>query len=299
VPQAERRRPVADPPDRPVGRAREQALEGCLAGGGLPQRREHLGDVAQEERVGTDDQDTLLVELAPVLVEQEGGAMQAHRRLPRARTALHHQARVERRPDDQVLLGRDGGDDVAHLAGPLALELGEQRVGDAAVVGGVDAVGVVEHLVEQVVELVARHHEPPPPPQPQGIDRGSPVEGGGDLGPPVDDHRLAAGVLDVATTDVPAVVGVVVQPTEAQSGHVGIEAGEPALEVPLGDRRVDRLGCRLLDGGGARRPLPHGDEAAVGMVDVGLFGLEIRVRHRAPPRAATRDGGSRSGGRRR
>ena len=96
------------------------------------------------------------VERDPVLVEQEGGPVQADRGLAGARAALHDEAGVERRPDHDVLLAGDGGDDVAHLAGALALELGEQRVGDAAVVGGVDAVGVVEHLVEQVVERGGR-----------------------------------------------------------------------------------------------------------------------------------------------
>ena len=43
---------------------------------------------------------------------------------------------------------------MSRIAGPLPLQLDEQRVGDAAVAGGVDAVGVVEHLVVEVVELL-------------------------------------------------------------------------------------------------------------------------------------------------
>ena len=82
--------------------------------------------------------------------------MQADRGLPGARAALHDEARVEGRTDDDVLLAGDGGDDVAHLAGALPLQLGQQRVGDAAVVGRVDAVGVVEHLVEEVVDPAGR-----------------------------------------------------------------------------------------------------------------------------------------------
>ena len=105
---------------------------------------------------GPDDEHALAVELLAVLEEQEGGPVQADRGLAGARTALHHEAGVERRADHHVLLGRDRGDDVAHLAGAGALELGEQRIGDAAVVGGVDAVGVVEHLVEEVVDLARR-----------------------------------------------------------------------------------------------------------------------------------------------
>ena len=133
--------------------AADQPLDRRLAGGRLAQRREHLGDVLQEERVGADDEHALAVELLPVLEEQEGGPVEADGRLARARAALHDEARVERRADHDVLLGRDGRDDVAHLAGARSLELGEQRIGDPAVVGGVDAVGVVEHLVEEVVDV--------------------------------------------------------------------------------------------------------------------------------------------------
>ena len=102
---------------------------------------------------GPDDEHPLAVELLPVLEEQEGGPVEPDGRLAGARAALHHEAGVERRADHDVLLRRDGGDDVAHLAGARPLELGEQRIGDPAVVGGVDAVGVVEHLVEEVVDV--------------------------------------------------------------------------------------------------------------------------------------------------
>lgn len=270
---------------RAVGRAGEQTVERGLACRRLAERRQHLRDVAQEDRVGADHQDALDVEPAPVLVEQERGPVQADRRLAGARAALHDQAGVERGAYDDVLLRGDGGDDVAHLAGAVALELGEQRVGDAAVVGGVDAVGVVEHLVEQVVDAAVGHHEAPAAPQALGIDGGGPVGRRRHVGPPVDHHGVAAGVLDVTPADVPGLVVVAVEAPEAQPRHVVVEAGQPVLEVRLGDGRVDGPGCRV---GQVRRPGgpgAHRCQAAVGVVDVGLLGREVGVGHRGSPSA--------------
>ena len=83
-----------------------------------------------------------------MLVEQERGAVQPDRGLAGARTALHDEARLERRADDRVLLALDRRDDVAHLAGAGPAELGEQRVGHAARAG--ERVGIVEVLLEHV-----------------------------------------------------------------------------------------------------------------------------------------------------
>ena len=89
-----------------------------------------------------------------MLVEQERGAVQTDRGLARARTALHDEARLERRADDRVLLALDRRDDVAHLPGAGPAELGEQRVGHAARPG--ERVGIVEVLVEDVVRARGR-----------------------------------------------------------------------------------------------------------------------------------------------
>jgi len=100
---------------------RHQALDRGLPHRHLAQRREDLRDVAQKHRVGPDDEDALLVAQPAVLVEEEGGAVQADRRPPRSRAALDDHACLDGRPDDLVLLGLDGGDDVAHLAAALPL----------------------------------------------------------------------------------------------------------------------------------------------------------------------------------
>jgi hypothetical protein len=279
----ERRGPPAVLAPDPVGGAGQQPLQRGLARRGLAQRGQHLGDVAQEDGVGPDDQHTLDVEALPVLVEQERRPVQAHCGLAGPRAALHHQAGVERRPDDLVLLGGDGGDDVAHLARPAPLQLGQQRVGNAAVVGRVDAVGVVEHLVEQVVEPAAGHHEAAAAGQAEGVDRGGPVEGDGHVGPPVDHHRVAVGVLHVSPPDVPGVAELLVEAAEAEAGHVGVERGQPVTQVGLGDEAVDGFGGHAFERGGGGRAVAHGVETGVRGVDVGLLVGEIGMGHERLP----------------
>ena len=72
--------------------------------------------------------------------------MQTDRGLAGARTALHDQRLLQRRADDDVLLGLDRGDDLAHRTRPRGADLGQHRVGDAG--GDVGRVGIVEVLVE-------------------------------------------------------------------------------------------------------------------------------------------------------
>ena len=67
--------------------------------------------------------------------------------MPGARAALHGEQLVERRADDLVLLGLDGGDDVEHLAGTGPLELGQEGIA-APQPGGA---GFVARIAEEVV----------------------------------------------------------------------------------------------------------------------------------------------------
>ena len=79
-------------------------------------------------------------------------------------------------------------------------------------------------------------------------------------------------VLHVAAADVIDVAVALVEAPEAQRRHVGVQRPQPLAEVPLGDGGVD-----LLGGAGGRRarrvggPVPHGGEASVGVVEVGLL----------------------------
>ena len=260
-----------------------EAGQGGLAHARLTERREDLADVAQERRVGADHQDPLLGEALPVLVEEEGGAVQAHRRLAGAGTALHHEAPLDRRADHDVLLGGDRGDDVAHLAAPRPLELGQQWVGHTAM-GGVDAVGVVEVLVEERLDPGPVGGEPPAQPQPLRVGRGGPVEGRSHGRPPVDHQRVAGRGLDVAPADAVAllvageVVGV--DAPEGQAGNVDHELAEAAPEVSLGGVRIHLPGCGVgrSDADSPLGAVAHGREGAIGPVEVRLLARQFPVR---------------------
>jgi len=261
-----------------------EALHGGLARGRLAERWQHLGDVPEEQRVRSDHEHTLPVELVAVLEEQEGGAVKTHSRLAGARPALHHEARVDGGPDHHVLLRGDGGDDVAHLARARALQLRQQRVRDAPVVGGVHAVGVVEHLVEEVIDLPGGHHEAPPAHQVHGVGRGGPVERRRHRRPPVHHHGVAPLVLDVTATHVPGVPVLGVEAPEAEPVDLGVERPQPGVEVGLGDGGVDGPGGGLGERRRLLRARPHPGEVGVGPVEVGLLEGKVGVMgHGAAP----------------
>src|SRR5439155_3441429 len=94
-----------------------------------------------------DHEHALSLEREAVRIEEVGGAVQGDDRLAGAGTTLHDEHATERRADDLVLLGLDGGDDVAETAGASALEGGDQRAPPDDAVEG--AIGLVadEHLV--------------------------------------------------------------------------------------------------------------------------------------------------------
>ena len=204
--------------------AAHEALDRGLAGRRLPERRQDLRDVPEEQRVRTHDQHALLVELLAVLEQEERCSVEPHRGLARAGTALHHEAGVDGGPDHHVLLGGDRGHDVAHLAGAGALELGEERIRDPPVVGRVDAVRIVEHLIEQVVDLSSGHQEPAPPAQLHRVGRGRSVEGRGHGRSPIDHDRIAALVLHMPAPDVPGVAVLGVEAAEGEAVDVRCRA---------------------------------------------------------------------------
>ncbi len=105
----------------------------------LAERGQHLLDVAQERRVRADDEHAALRQLAAVGVEQVGRAVQRHRGLAGPGPALDDEHAVHPGPDDPVLLGLDGRDDVAHAPGAPGAQRGEQRglAGESAALGAV------------------------------------------------------------------------------------------------------------------------------------------------------------------
>ncbi len=68
---------------------------GALLHQSFSERRKHVGDVVEEHRVRTDDQNPGTRQATTMLEEQEGGAVQAHRGLAGAGSALHHQTLLE------------------------------------------------------------------------------------------------------------------------------------------------------------------------------------------------------------
>ena len=210
-----------------------------------------------------------------MLVEQEGGAVQADGRLTRPRAALHADQVLQRRADHHVLLGLDGGHDVAHLSRARPLQLGEEGVGQPAATG---RVGIVEMLVEDVDEHLTVDAEAPPAGQAHGVGVGGAVEGARDAGAPIDDDGLAGGALDMAAPDVEVVADLLVETAEAQRRRRVGERGQASLEVPLDDHRVGRLlhpGRGLADRERARRVLAHGRQAGVRVVEVPLLRGEV------------------------
>ena len=107
--------------------------------------------------------------------------------------------------DDQVLLGLDGGDDVAHGVAAGLAERGHQ--GAVADDGQLVAVEVRRQLgAHQVVldaqDAAALGADDATPDDTAGVDRGGAVEGGRGRGPPVDDQRRVVLVEDADAADV-------------------------------------------------------------------------------------------------
>ena len=247
---------------------------------GLAERRQHVLDVAEEQRVGTDDEHTLALEREPVRVEEVGGAMQGDRRLAGAGAALDDEHAGHRRADDVVLLRLDRADDVAHGAGAAALQRRQQRAlaGERRLVGQVVE---VEELVLHPDDAAPVGDEVAAPGQPHRVAAGRPVERLGDGRAPVDDQRLLVDVGHGQATDVEALARRAVDPPEAQrlvAQAELLDAGEGRAHdhvalLPGLVGAAPAVADHLVPSGRCGRP--HRIEAGVGPVDVGLFALDV------------------------
>jgi hypothetical protein len=259
----------------------------------LAERRQHLVDVAEEDAVRADDEHPLGGEAPAVRIEEVGGSVQRDRGLAGAGAAVDDEDAPRRRPDRLVLLGLNGGDDVAHAAGPVPVERGEQR--RLAEHGEVGRLGLlpVEDLVvdpDQLPAVAGLGEEVPAAHHRHRVAGGGPVEGLGHGGPPVDDE---GGLVLLGDGDPPHVEGpseprrlvrLQVEPPEAEGRGADVEGGEPTPRqllgrVPLqpglvGPTGAD-LGVAVRDpaGGGA-----HDVEPLIGVVDVPLLGFQLGVR---------------------
>jgi hypothetical protein len=167
-----------------------------------------------------------------VRVEQVGGAVQADGGLAGARGALHADRLGQRSADDLVLLGLDGGDDVAHGAAAGALDLGpEQRA--------VALLPRAEELVLVAGELAAGEPEPAAADQALRIAGAGPVERPAHGRPPVDDHRGAGAVADVPAADVEGLGRAV----GGAGGGGGVGAAEEGRDAGVGGQGAQPLGA--------------------------------------------------------
>src|SRR5207302_9562316 len=177
---------------------------------------------ADEGVVRTDDQDAGAAELPGVGVEEVGGTVQAHGGLAGSGATLDADAAVDPGPHDLVLLGLDARDDVPHRPGAGPFDLGGDERREP-----LELLPETQQLVLEPVELAALETEPAPPVKPHGVPAARPVEGPGDVGPPVDDDGVAGGVLDVAAAQVEDLAPV-------GRGRRGAGPGGPAADAAEG-----------------------------------------------------------------
>jgi hypothetical protein len=219
-----------------------------------------------------------------VRVEEVRGAVERDCGLAGARAARDHEDAGDLGPDGLVLFGLDGCDDVAHSAGAVAFERGEQRAFARDLEAGIGDRALVEDFVVKAGDLAALLGDDVPAAHHcHRCDRGGAVEGFGDRRAPVDHERCVRFVLDREAPDVPARRVFHVEPTEHE-GRVGdVEVGQAPLghipgDVPLepGLVRPARADVRVrgADPFGRR---PHGLQPGVRGVHVALFGREFGI----------------------
>ncbi len=186
-----------------------------------------------------------------------------------------------------VLLGLDRGDDVAHVAGALAADGGQEgAVADDDRAGQPVDAGGVEQLVVEADDRGAAAADRAPPDDAERGGRRRPVERGGGRGAPVDDDRLlllGAQPEPAQVQDLP--VGVVEAPEhEPLAGEVEVGAagrGGQRLHVALVQRLrglalVGRLRLALASEGDRAQLL----EPGVGARDVLLLARDLRGERR-------------------
>ena len=217
-------------------------------------------------------------------VEEVSGAVQRHGGLAGAGAAGDDEHTWEVGADRLVLLGLDGGDDVAHATGAVPFERGEQRaLARDFEAGGRDRL-LVEDLVVEAGDLPALlGDQVAAADDPHRRDGRGPVERLRNRRPPVDDQRRVLVVLDREPPDVPGGTVVEVETAEHERGVADVEVGQAALgDVPgdvalqaglVGPARahVGIGGPHSLGGG------PHGLEPGVRSIHVDLLGIELRI----------------------
>ena len=212
--------------------------------------------------------------------------MQGDGGLAGAGAALDDQDAAGVGPDDAVLLGLDGADDVGHPAGARGVQRGQQhRLTRQAGALGDGGVVEVQGLVGDGHHRPAAGADVPPPPDAEVVQRGRGVEGLGRRRPPVDQQRLLGAVLGGQPD--PAHVArhhgvVAVQSAEAEPAVGGVERHQ-ALGVQLDGGLALAHGLRVVGPQGEHLLEPADDVTAhvvqppVQSADVVLLDRQVRL----------------------
>ena len=121
--------------------------------------------------------------------------------------------------DQLVLVGRDGRDDLAHLADALAGDVLDDRVGEVVLEPR------VERLVDEAEHLAVLDVEPAAPPQTLRVALGGGVERLGGGGAPVDREQVVGRAVDGVAADVQRLAVGAVDAAEVQrSARFGVHA---------------------------------------------------------------------------
>ena len=252
-----------------------QFVDRGLLDASLAEGRQDLRDVVQEGVVGSDDQHAGPAQPLGVGVQQIRGSVQPDRGLAGAGRALDAQRRVEIGADEIVLVGLDGGDDVAHRADAWALDLLSQQIGLQA-----QRLAAIEVFVLVGRQLAVVETEPPTQPHAHPVGRCGPVERPRDGRAPVDHDRVAPLIPDVAPADVQdldaAALGIPVGATEERRCvGVGGQSGKSLRAHP-----AESVARQLVDAvvGDPRRGLLHLRQALGRDFEVFPFGQQYRIR---------------------
>jgi hypothetical protein len=242
-----------------------------LLNGLLAKRGQHMRDVVHERRIRTDDEDA--AQLLAVRVEKPRRAMEPDRCLAGAGPALHDERAVGVGGDQPVLIRLDRRHDVAHPPFAAAFELFEQEVRDSCAfdnrtvegfVGDVDDAATVRAIAAPLRDSLR-------------VGRRCGVERSRRRSPPVDDEHLVLVVVHPAASDIerpkPRIER---QAPEAQPPVSLLEGPHPPLRPRLHRNRCE-LGRHRIARALERRA--HPVECLVGAVDVGLFLLQLGMRH--------------------
>ena len=253
-------------------------------------------DVAKEQTVWTNDKDALSFEWESMRVEQVRSAMQRDHGLARSRPTLHNKDSRKRGANDFVLLALNRCDDVTEATRASRFESREQgtlTANNLASFNFTDGHSQArqrcpEEFIFDTQQPTAASCEMTTTRQPHRLPAGCSVERFGDWRAPVDNDRILRRIADRNASDVEALHKVIrgfgfsIDTTETQRRIAQLELGQTVVNgfvdhLALKARLLGATSTNLDHGRQARCGLPRLFETRIGVIDVGLFGVEIGV----------------------